>query len=97
MALAANRPLRLMAPTTDESQEVDAMPSTDQTPANASVARAAGWAGAALSALAVLGLFYVPSLRLIWIVMLVLAVGAVPQAIWVARRQDRHKTGPRGR
>lgn len=53
---------------------------------DASSIRFAGWAGAALAAVGLLGLIYVPSLLLVWITMLVFAVAAVPQALFAVRQ-----------
>jgi membrane protein implicated in regulation of membrane protease activity len=63
---------------------------------NASM-RATGWAGAVLAAIAVLGLLAAPSMRLIWIVMLVFAVAAVPQALAAERLQARRERERDGR
>jgi hypothetical protein len=59
--------------------------------------RAAGWAAAVLAGLALLGLLVAPSMRLVWIVMLVFAVAAVPQAFVAARLQERRERKRRGR
>jgi hypothetical protein len=47
--------------------------------------------------LAVLGLVAAPSMRLVWIVMLVFAVAAVPQALAATRQQARRERERRGR
>ncbi len=54
---------------------------------NAATLRAVGWSGAILAAIAVIGLAYAPSLRTIWIVILVFGAVSVPQA-WLALRRD---------
>jgi hypothetical protein len=48
-----------------------------------------GWAAVAFAAVAVIGLRLVPSMRMIWVVLLVLAVVAVPQAVLIGRRSGR--------
>ena len=53
--------------------------------------RAAGWAAAVLAGVAVVGLVAAPSVRLLWIVMLVFAVAAVPQAFAAERLQARRE------
>lgn len=53
--------------------------------------RATGWAAAVLAGLAVVGLVAAPSVRLLWIVMLVFAVAAVPQAFAAERLQARRE------
>jgi membrane protein implicated in regulation of membrane protease activity len=58
---------------------------------HSSMLRATGWAGVVLAALAVLGLVYAPSLRWIWIAILVLAVTAVPQSLVAVRLQERRE------
>jgi hypothetical protein len=93
MALARTA-ARLMAPTTDERQEVDAMPKDEPTQSLAT-ARAAGWAGVTLAIISVLGLVYVPAMKLIWIVILVLAASAVPQALIAIRLDDRKRDAKR--
>jgi fatty acid desaturase len=86
-----------MAPTTDESQEVGVRLNRKRTHGDASVLRAAVWAAAVLAGLAVLGLFAAPSLRLVWIVLLVFAIAAVPQALLAARREERREDARRDR
>jgi hypothetical protein len=49
--------------------------------------RTVGWAAAVLAAVAVVGLVAARSLLLLWIVLLVLAIAAVPQALGIVRRQ----------
>jgi hypothetical protein len=71
------------------------MPAGKDTSADVATIRAVAWASAALTGLAVLGLFVVPSMRLIFIVMLVFAVAAVPQ-VFVAFR-PRPRRGRHGR
>jgi Flp pilus assembly protein TadB len=64
------------------------VPKSRATPgSNAATVRAAGWSGAMLAAVAVIGLVYAPSMRTIWIVILVLGAASVPQA-WFALRRD---------
>ena len=68
------------------------MPSIRQTTTtSASTMRATGWAAVVLAALAVAGLVVAPSVRLLWIVMLVFAVAAVPQAFAAERLQARRE------
>ena len=55
---------------------------------NAATLRAAGWSGAMLAAIAVVGLVYAPSMRTIWIVILVLGAASVPQAWFALRREQ---------
>jgi hypothetical protein len=65
-----------------------------QAPFDASTLRIAGWAGVVLATIGLLGLIYAPSLLVIWIVMLVFAVSAVPQALFATRggqRRGRHR------
>lgn len=59
--------------------------------------RAAGWAAVVLAAVAAAGLLAAPSLRLIWIVLPVFAVCAVPQAFVAVRLLDRRERERRGR
>lgn len=56
-----------------------------------SLITAAGWAAAALAAIAVVGMLAAPSLRPIWIILLVLVIAAVPQAVFHARRERREQ------
>ena len=56
---------------------------------NAATLRAVGWSGAMLAAIAVVGLVYAPSMRTIWIVILVLGAASVPQAWFALRREQR--------
>ena len=63
----------------------------EQQQPSASPIRAAAWAAAALAAVAVFGMLAVPSLRPIWIILLVLAIAAVPQALFQARRGRREQ------
>jgi membrane protein implicated in regulation of membrane protease activity len=72
------------------------MSASKQTTTNASTMRATLWAAVVLAALAVAGLIVAPSVRLLWIVMLVFAVAAVPQALAAERLQARRGRG-RGR
>ena len=67
------------------------MPIDKQPPTNNVALRATGWAGAVLAAFAVVGLLVAPSLRLVWIVLLVFAVAAVPQAFAARRRRERRE------
>lgn len=60
-----------------------------QPASNAATVRAAGWSGAMLAAIAVIGLFEAPSMRTIWIVILVLGAASVPQAWFALRREQR--------
>lgn len=59
-----------------------------QPASNAATVRAAGWSGAMLAAIAVIGLIEAPSMRTIWIVILVLGAASVPQAWFVLRREQ---------
>jgi uncharacterized membrane protein YhaH (DUF805 family) len=59
----------------------------EQQQPSASLITAAAWAAAALAAIAVIGMLAVPSLRPIWIILLVLAIAAVPQAALHVRRE----------
>ena len=53
-----------------------------QTPLNrAAERRAILWSAAAFLAVAVAGLLFVPGLRLLWVVLLVFGIAAVPQAL----------------
>jgi fatty acid desaturase len=83
----------LMAPTTDVSQEVGAVSKEKQAPFDASTLRVAAWAGVVLAAIGLLGLIYAPSMLPVWIVMLVFAVTAVPQALFALRREKRDRRG----
>jgi len=73
------------------------MPSNKDSSTNSSAMRATGWAAAGLAALATVGLFAAPSLRLVWIVMLVFSVSALPQAFAATRLQARRERERRGR
>jgi hypothetical protein len=53
------------------------------------IVRKAGWVGAALAGLALVGLIVAPSAKLVWIAMLVFAIAAVPQAYLLSRRNER--------
>jgi cytochrome c oxidase assembly factor CtaG len=72
------------------------MPTSKQTTTNASTMRATLWAAVVLAALAVAGLIAAPSVQLLWTVMLVFAVAAIPQALAAERIQARRERG-RGR
>jgi hypothetical protein len=63
------------------------MPVPKKPSSHAATLSAAGWSGAVLAALALIGLMYAPSLRTIWIMLLVLAAASVPQT-WLALRRD---------
>ncbi len=65
------------------------MPAPEQTQMTAAGKRATAWAGVALAAITVLGLLFAPGLLLIWIVLLVFAIAAVPQAFLIGRRERR--------
>ncbi len=56
---------------------------------NGNERRAIAWAGAALAALAVLGLVYAPGAGIVWLVLLVFAVAAIPQALLAGRARRR--------
>ena len=62
-----------------------------QAPFDASTLRVAAWAGVVLAATGLLGLMYLPSLWLVWIVMLVFATAAVPQTLFAERFQQRRQ------
>jgi len=62
-----------------------------KTQMTASAQRATAWAGVALAAIAVLGLLYARGLLLLWIVLLVFAVAAIPQALLADRRAERRE------
>jgi hypothetical protein len=64
------------------------MTAPKETPMTAAARRATAWAGVALAAIAVLGLLYARGLLLLWIVLLVFAVAAIPQALLAGRRTD---------
>jgi len=56
--------------------------------------RAVAWAAAALLLLGILGWIFVPSLALVWLILIVLGIFAVPQAIageHGRRRRATHK------
>jgi hypothetical protein len=74
-----------------------AMSQGKQAPFDASTLRVAAWAGVVLAAIGLLGLIYVPSLLVIWIVMLVFAVAAVPQTMVAARLGQQREREGRGR
>jgi hypothetical protein len=57
---------------------------------------AAGWSAVVLAAVAVVGLVVAPSLRMVWIVLLVLAVAAMPQAVVLVRRERRKTSEANG-
>jgi uncharacterized membrane protein YfcA len=62
-----------------------------QAPFDASTLRVAAWAGVVLAAIGLLGLIYLPSLWLVWIVMLLFATAAVPQMLFAERYQQRRQ------
>lgn len=51
----------------------------------------AGWAGVGCAILAAVGIVLVPSLLVLWVVLIVVAVAAVPQALLVVRREQRER------
>lgn len=67
------------------------MPAPERPSSNAATLRAAGWSGAMLAATAVVGLIYAPSMRTIWIAILVLGATSVPQAYFALRREERRE------
>jgi hypothetical protein len=67
------------------------MPAPKGTQMTAAAQRATGWAGVVLAVIAVLGLLYAPGLLLLWIVMLVFAVAAIPQALLAGRFTERRQ------
>jgi 4-hydroxybenzoate polyprenyltransferase len=66
------------------------MPVPTKPSSNAATLSAAGWSGAVLAALALIGLMYARSLRTIWIMLLVLGAASVPQA-WLALRREQKR------
>jgi hypothetical protein len=91
MTLADNRPVGLMASTNRSQREVEPMSEPRQQQPTASMITATAWAAAVLAAIAVVGLIALPSLKPIWIVLLLLAIAAVPQALLHARREGRER------
>jgi hypothetical protein len=69
------------------------MPAPERTEMTAAALRATAWAGVALAAIAALGLLYARELLLLWIVLLVFAVTAIPQALLAGRRAERKRHG----
>ena len=69
------------------------MPAPRQTPMTPAAQRATAWAGVALAAIAVLGLLYARGLLLLWIVLLVFAIAAIPQALLPGRAERRERRG----
>lgn len=67
-------------------------PQRDEQP-TASLVTATAWSAALFAAIAVVGLFALPSLKLIWIVLLVFAIVAVPQVLLRARSESRKRCG----
>jgi hypothetical protein len=67
------------------------MAAPKQAQMTAAARRATAWAGAAIAVIAVLGLLYAPGLLLLWIVLLVFAVAAIPQALLAARSTERRQ------
>jgi hypothetical protein len=67
------------------------MPAPKRTQMTAAAQRATAWAGAALAAIAVFGLLYAPGLLVLWIVLLVFAVAAIPQALLAGRLESRRE------
>lgn len=64
----------------------DRMPLMSDTRERAIERRAIFWSAALVAAIALLGLLFLPAIRLIWIVLLVFAVAAVPQSLAFTRR-----------
>lgn len=64
---------------------VRSRPLTPDARRRARTRRAIFWTAAASAAIAVLGLVFFPSVRLVWIVLLIFAVAAVPQGIALTR------------
>jgi len=62
---------------------------------NRDLRRAIGRAGAGLAGIGVIGAIYLPSLRLVWIVMLVFAIGSVPQALMRGDPNKKERAGHR--
>jgi hypothetical protein len=65
-------------------------PQQDEQPM-VSLVTATAWAATFLAAIAVVGLFALPSLKLIWIVLLVFAIAAVPQVLLRTRSETRKR------
>jgi hypothetical protein len=59
-----------------------------------SLVTATAWAAAVLAGIAVIGLIVVPSLQLVWIILLLLAVAAIPQALLRARGERQERARP---
>jgi dolichol kinase len=57
--------------------------------------RIIGWGGVVLAAIGVIGAIYLPSLRLLWIVLLVFAIGSVPQALMRGDPDKKERAGHR--
>ena len=89
MALADNRPAGLMASTNRRQREV--APMSEQPKPSGSLITATAWAAAGLAAIAVVGVFAARSLLAIWLILLVLAITAVPQALLHVRRERREQ------
>lgn len=65
-------------------------PQQDEQPA-VSFVTATAWSATLFAANAVVGLFALPSLKLIWIVLLVFAIAAGPQVLLRARSETRKR------
>ena len=90
MALAENRRSnRLMAPPNHDYGRTPMRRQSDEDAAKQF--RATAWSAVGLAAAAVAGLVEVPGMRLIWIVMLVFAVAAVPQSLLAARLHEKRR------
>ena len=68
------------------------MPLVSDTRERAIERRAIFWSAALVAAIALLGLLFLPAVRLIWIVLLVFAVAAVPQSLAFTRRTRTRRT-----
>jgi len=67
-----------------------------QPASTAATLTAVGWSGATLAAIAVAGLVYAPSLRTVWILILIIGAASLPQA-WIALRHQTQRQGQRDR
>jgi hypothetical protein len=66
------------------------MPVPEKPSNNSATLTAAGWSGVVLALIALVGLFYAPSMRTIWIVLLLLGAASVPQT-WLALRREQQR------
>ena len=66
------------------------MPVPEKPSSNSATLAAAGWSGAVLALIALVGLMYAPSMRTVWIVLLLFGAASVPQA-WFALRREQQR------